>query len=139
MSAASRLQLCRSASRTTRLLAVVVGTWFVVSGMLGMRHEAQVTHVIDARTGAVRHAQQLDGHHEVGTPSDIHGEADTDGDHDLCAVSAALHKVATPTTTQVVVGCAPRTRLASERLPSRIGITLDDVYVLAPKTSPPAA
>ncbi len=121
-------------SRTSRTVVAALAVLFVTSGILGRRHESQVAHVVDPSTGLVVHAQHLDGHHAPGKSSDVHGQADG-GDHDACALSAAIHQPA-------ISGAAPIVALATPSLLAldapRTRATVDaDVYRFAPKTSPP--
>jgi hypothetical protein len=141
MAVATRLQVRAEAlarSGVVRVLAAFVGLWLVVGSALGMRHEAQVAHVLDRGTGLVVHASQLAGHHEDGRQSDIHGQADPDADHADCAVSAALHQAANPSVAFQVAASA-QTRIVLDPPRIRIGFAGESVYRLAPKTSPPSA
>src|SRR5260221_14792879 len=94
MAVAMRMQERRGASRTARVLAAIIGTWLVVSGALGTRHEAQVGHVLDPKTGLIVHAAQIVGHHDASKQSDVHRQADDSSDNGVCPLSAALHQAA---------------------------------------------
>jgi len=120
----------------TRAGVAILALWFVMCGVLGRRHEAQVAHVVDPATGLVVHAQHLAGHHDPSKHSDIHGQDDA-GDHDACALSAAIHQAAISTAAPVVA----RTTSAELALdPPRARAALAaDIYRFAPKTSPPVA
>jgi hypothetical protein len=135
MSRAIRLQQRRGASRTRRLLAIVIGLWFVACGALGTRHEAEVAHVVDRATGQVRHAEQMIGEHTNTTQSDVHGETEN-GDHGVCSLSTALHQAVRAPQARLVAD-SPETTFVCVRggVLSTLAVTL--VYRLAPKTSPP--
>jgi len=120
----------------TRVLVAALAVLFVTSGVLGIRHEAQVAHVLDRSTGLIVHAQHLAGHHAPNKSSDIHGQADG-GDHDACALSAAIHQPAISGGTAIVAFATP-SLLAFDPPRGRAAVAAD-VYRFAPKTSPPIA
>jgi len=121
-------------SRTARVVVAAIAVLFVTSGVLGRRHEAQIAHVVDPSTGLVVHAQHLDGHHAPSKSSDIHGQSDP-GDHDACALSAAIHQAAISAIATVVAHARPAV-IALDPPRSRAAVPAD-VYRFAPKTSPP--
>jgi hypothetical protein len=123
-------------SRTARIAVAAIAVLFVTSGVLGRRHEAQVAHVLDPSTGLYVHAQHLDGHHAPSKSSDIHGQADG-GDHDACALSAAIHQPAISGAAPVVALATPA--LLALDLPRTRAADVANVYRFAPKTSPPIA
>jgi hypothetical protein len=115
----------------TRMSVAALAVLFVTSGVLGIRHEAQVAHVLDRSTGLVVHAQHLSGHHAPNKSSDIHGQADG-GDHDARPLSAAVHQPAISCGAPIVAfGTpsliafdppalrSPQTSIASHRRPPR--------------------
>jgi hypothetical protein len=120
------------------MIALLAGLWLIAGGVLGMRHEAHVTHVLDGIGQAV-HAAKLTGAHEAGSQSDIHGQADRNSDHGLCAVSTTLHQAGSPEHAKPEVSLAPPTWLDSAATHARIAVASRHVYRLAPKTSPPVA
>ncbi|HEY1811797.1 MAG TPA: hypothetical protein VGG74_05540 [Kofleriaceae bacterium] len=117
------------------MIAAVAGIWFVLAGLLGMRHEARVAHVFDPHTGELRHAHAMVGHH-AGDHSDYHGTSDPGSDDDTCAIATALHQ-------SVCVGSAPSivsascVELGSVQVRPVVSTIVVSVYRLAPKTSPP--
>jgi hypothetical protein len=124
------------AARSRRAIAAIAGLWLLVVGTLGFRHEAQVAHVVDPRTGELWHGSALVGTHS-GTDSDYHATRDRDRDTDACEIAAALHQAATSLSSWQVALPAPA--LVSTQLEScapSVGSEL--VYRLAPKTSPPS-
>jgi hypothetical protein len=121
-------------SRTSRIVVAAIAVLFVTSGLLGRRHEAQIAHVLDPSTGLVVHAQHLDGHHAPSKSSDIHGQADG-GDHDACALSAAIHQFAVAVVAPAVAHATPA--ILALDTPCSRAAALADVYRFAPKTSPP--
>jgi hypothetical protein len=111
--------------------------WFVLAGLLGMRHEATVAHVVDPITGEIHHAsaRQLERH--AGTQSDYHTASPHDFGDDVCAISAALHQAIDLTTARAtVVATTSWTTLVKITITQSTAIAV--VYRLAPKTSPPA-
>ena len=119
---------------TTRVSYALI--WLVVAGLLGARHEAEIAHVVDHHTGLVVHAPALSGHHGIGE-SDIHGQADPRGDHDACALVAALHQAVRAVFVQPLALAVSRVAvLVAPRTPAFVVV---DIYLLAPKTSPPLA
>src|SRR4051812_13993044 len=83
-------QLCAVFGR--RLLAAGLATWLLVSGALGVRHEAQTGHALDSKTGLFVHTARIVGHHNASSQPDIHRLADDRNDSGVCALSAALHQ-----------------------------------------------
>ena len=118
------------------IVASLVALWLVVSGALAARHEAQVAHVVDQRSGLVVHATHLTGHHATGT-ADIHGQADPKTDHDVCGLLAALGQPARPATPAVAL--LPAGQLSLVTAPEAPAIGAGALYRIAPKTSPPIA
>ena len=111
----------------------------LVSTVVGLRHEANVAHVVDGASGKTFHAQQLAGHHHENGEQHAHGHHGTgaDSDFDECDLAASLHQAATvgphrpviaATLSFVTTATALRTRVATARL---------SLFSLAPKTSPP--
>jgi hypothetical protein len=130
------LQERHRASRARRVVATIACSWLVLAGLLGARHEASVAHVIDQRTGEVRHASALVGAH-TGDRSDYHATSDADVGTDVCAISATLHQAACSEHASVVVITAPRLELRSPITLAAFATITTTVYRLAPKTSPP--
>jgi hypothetical protein len=114
--------------------AALLAVWFVLAGVLGARHAAQVAHVLDQRTGELRHAEVAVGVH-TSSQSDYH-EVTRDSDHDVCAIEAALHQAAR-------ASVAPAWNLALHLRTNVVVLqpctspTSDAIYGFAPKTSPP--
>jgi hypothetical protein len=125
-----------SARWARRLLAVGAAVWLVVFGALGARHEARVTHVRDAQTGAVVHAGPS-ACHDHNPVSHVHGTPAA-GDHDVCELLSVLHQSAEPAVawagiSVVVLATPDRAPRAFEPVVRSRG-----VFRVAPKTSPPA-
>lgn len=132
------MQERRSASRTRRVLAAIVGTWLVVSGALGVRHEAQIGHVLDSKTGLVVHTQRIVGHHDASKQSDIHRQADDNGDSGVCPLSAALLQAASLDVARPTVADPCGTPFSVELPFTRLDLVASlPRYRIAPKTSPP--
>lgn len=136
MVVAISLQQKSRASRARRLFAAVACAWLILAGLLGARHEAQVAHVVDSRTGELRHASAFVGTH-TGDQSDYHAASDGDADTDVCAITATLHQAARSENAPVVVITAPRLELRSPISLTALATISANVYRLAPKTSPP--
>lgn len=109
--------------------------WFLLAGVLGLRHEASVTHVVDPNTGELRHASGMVGTH-TGTHSDYHAARDRHADTDVCALSAALHQAVDDATFCPAAFAVPSGTSTSRR-PDTVIVRAATVYRLAPKTSPP--
>jgi hypothetical protein len=124
------------AARSRRAVAALAGLWLLVVGTLGLRHEAQVAHVVDPRTGELWHGSALVGTHS-GTDSDYHATRDRDSDSDACEICAALHQAATsPSSWHVAL---PATAFVATQLATCAhDVRSELVYRLAPKTSPPS-
>ncbi|HEX4454164.1 MAG TPA: hypothetical protein VH143_25045 [Kofleriaceae bacterium] len=130
------LQERHRASRARRIVAAIACSWLVLAGVLGARHESTVAHVVDQRTGEVRHASALVGVH-TGDRSDYHASSDADSGTDVCAISAALHQAARCTHATAAVIAAPRLELRAPISLAALATITTTVYRLAPKTSPP--
>jgi hypothetical protein len=129
------LQQSRRSTSKRRALAAAVGVWFLIAGVLGMRHEANVAHVVDPNTGELRHASGMVGAHTA-THSDYHAARGDHADTDVCALSAALHQAVDGATAAIVAFAAPSVTPVSQHLDALL-IRALDVYRFAPKTSPP--
>jgi hypothetical protein len=129
------LQERHRASRARRVVATIACAWLVLAGLLGARHDSTVAHVIDQRTGEVRHAPALVGAH-TGDRSDYHATSDADAGTDVCAISATLHQAARSEHATVVI-TAPRLECRSPITLAAFATITTPVYRLAPKTSPP--
>jgi len=136
MAGATHLQEQR-ACIARRVLAVVTGLWFVACGVLGAAHEANVAHVVDARTGEVFHGTAIAGTH-TSDQSDVH-RAEGTPDHDACTLVTALHQPATSAVAHVHVATLPHVRGEADRPAPRALFTARATYREAPKTSPPPA
>jgi hypothetical protein len=108
----------------------------VVAGLLGMRHEANVAHVVDPVTGEIHHAsaRQLERH--TGTQSDYHTASPHDCGDDVCPTSAALHQAIDLATARATVVVTSAHDTLAE-ISSSTTAAIAAVYRLAPKTSPP--
>lgn len=134
-----RLQERRRASSMVRVLAATVALWFVVGGVLGHRHEAEVVHVVDHTTGALLHAQRVSHHDRGSTRAHFHGAAQDDGDLGACALSTALHQPVSATIARPIIGHVSARALGLRVLDAPRIAALASIYRLAPKTSPPVA
>lgn len=121
----------------SRSVAAITALWLVVCGVLAMRHEAAVAHVLDG-TGVYIHANALTGHH-TGVDSDIHGQRDAEAESGHCALLNGLHQAASPDVARPAVAYVSLTiQMLSAPRSARV-VARTDVYRLAPKTSPPVA
>jgi hypothetical protein len=123
---------------TRRLLAALASIWLVAGVVLASRHEAQVAHVVDARSGLVTHADRLVGAH-TSDVSDIHGTSPAHQGEGECGICAALHQAARPVAHRAPVAIAPLRAVATVFSVRQVFSTRVLGYRLAPKTSPPAA
>jgi hypothetical protein len=109
----------------------------VLAGVLGTRHEANVSHVVDPVTGEIHHASAHQLGRHTSEQSDFHPVSSQDAEVDVCPISAALHQAADTTVARAtIVAPQPVAQLAALAPP--LTTTTVDVYRLAPKTSPPA-
>jgi hypothetical protein len=136
MSGAIRLQQPR-AFRARRLVAAVTGLWLLAFGVLGARHESRVAHYADGQTGQVHHGWRSDCRNRTGQ-SHIHS-AKAENDHGVCEIATVLHQAARPSASPPVVMPALATAGVELATAHAVGHTVDRVYRLAPKTSPPSA
>ncbi len=123
--------------RRTLALALALCVWVV--GLAALRHETAVAHVRDALTGAVAHAHALAERHEQhSTTPHLHGR-DVAADHESgeCVLLAALdHATILPT---LPSGAEVATAADLDLVPAlALAPTAQTLYLLAPKTSPPA-
>lgn len=131
------MQLSQRAPRARRVLAAVACCSLVLASILGMRHEAQVAHVLDPHTGELHEATAFVGHHN-GTQSDYHASSDGTSDDGPCAISTALHQ-ASRASSHVVGAALPRLEIPIESARARVAVrVVASLYRLAPKTSPPS-
>lgn len=117
-----------------RILAAITGLWLLVCVVAGARHEGEVRHCTD-RQGNTVHAPKMVGAH-TGETSDFHA-TDGDGDHDVCAIVAALHQASSLATARLAI---VDRRVDSAHTPlfaPTHAVAEQIVYRLAPKTSPP--
>ena len=136
MTAASQLRQRRHASSASRLFAACFGLWFLACGFIGARHEAEITHVVDQRTGLVFHASRVSDHHDATKPADIHRHDESDGGHE-CALSTALHQAASDRVSRPSAVDRGQPSANTLSVPGVVGRVERGVYRLAPKTSPP--
>ena len=111
----------------------------IISTVVGLRHEANVAHVVDGTTGKTFHAQQLTEHHCENGEQHAHGHRSTgnDGDFDECDMGASLHQAATVGPQRPVVVANISLMTATIALRTRVATAQLSLYSLAPKTSPP--
>lgn len=122
--------------RARRAIAILASAWLVVAGALGLRHEAEVAHAIDAR-GVAIHGAHAVGHH-VGAADHLHRGGGGAHPDDACALCAATHQAgATHAAPALAAAIAPIAILP--RPAPRAPIAAIARYRLAPKTSPPVA
>ena len=133
---ATGLQQSRRASRARRTLATLASAWLLLAGVLGLRHFANVAHVVDPHTGELRHASGAVGHHS-GTHSDYHATQDDHADTDACPIAAAVHQAVDSGTAPPPTFALPTATAALLIARTHAAVTTT-VYRLAPKTSPPA-
>ena len=93
-------------------------------------------HVLDLHTGELHHATSLLGNH-YGTQSDVHPCSDAPSDDGPCGISSALHQAARHETS-LVMAALPRLETQIECAPACPTRIVASLYLLAPKTSPPA-
>jgi hypothetical protein len=136
---ATRLQVRLRASRTTRLLAAIVGLWFVVGGVLGDAHEAHVAHVIDRASGLAVHGEHVCDHNDSAARTHIHGRPGGHDDDGACEITAALHQAASAQIPSAAISLLPAIAAAAPAPLPVVTISSHSVYRLAPKTSPPRA
>lgn len=119
--------------------AALTALWFVACGVLGLRHQAQVDHVRDARTGAVHHAPRMIGAHCADEPTpDVHGRADVDGEDAPCELGSA-HHAGGPLAVWRPIAVVSHPSFTEVAAPTRRAGRPGRVFRIAPKTSPPAA
>ena len=105
-----------------------------------MRHEARVLHVLDVRTGAVRHADAIATTAATTARAIPRCRATGTGtatDGDLCTIATVLHQAgqsgpASVSLERPVLDCTIAASIPS--VPAR---AVAAVYAFAPKTSPP--
>jgi hypothetical protein len=120
-----------------RGVAAITALWFVVCGVLAMRHEASTAHVRD-RAGGYVHAPTVNGHR--GETADLHGQDRPDAEAGDCALLTAAHQAASAQiSAPVLVGLAAALRADPPLRLAAAASLATAVYRLAPKTSPPAA
>lgn len=124
--------------RGRRAIALVAACCLVLAGLFALRHEAEVAHVREALTGALAHAHELAEHHEHSATPHLHGrDVEAHAEAGACALLAALEHAtilagspATAAAQPAWIALAPPTPItAAQARP---------LYLLAPKTSPPA-
>ena len=133
------MQVGLRASRTTRVLAAIVGLWFVVGGVLGHAHEAHVAHVIDRTSGLAIHGEHACDHNDSTTRTHIHSLPAHHDDDGACEISAALHQAASAQLPSAAISLLPAIAAAAPAPLPVATISSHSVYRLAPKTSPPRA
>jgi hypothetical protein len=118
-----------------RVLATLAGVWLVAFGVLGARHEAQVAHHIDVRSGRAIHATSLVGDH-TSRHSDVHARV-VGSDADACELLTVLHQAASAAFSAPTLACRPHDGRTVACAVSYEAVASRRVYRLAPKTSPP--
>ena len=121
--------------RGRRAIAIAACAWLVLAGLLGLRHEADVAHVVDGR-GAFVHAVRAIGH-RAARAEHLHERAAGDRGDD-CSLAAALRQ---PGVTRAAIALVPaRSVPRALAAPAARATTIAAaIYRLAPKTSPPRA
>ena len=111
--------------------------WLVVCGVLAMRHEAITAHVVD-NAGAYVHASALSAPH-TGGDSDVHGQRNPEADRGHCALLTGFHQAASAAIAPPALTLLAHAVRTPDAPPAPRFAARDDVYRLAPKTSPPVA
>jgi hypothetical protein len=134
VSDASSLQVQRSARAASRLCAALTALWFVACGVMGLRHQAEVSHVRDAGSGVLRHAPRIIGTHSGGT--DVHGCRDQQDDHGICGLGP-LDQPAVSSSVEIEPAHDVWRAAIVASSPESATLAARQVFRLAPKTSPP--
>lgn len=124
--------------RARRTLALAAACSILVTGLLALRHETTVAHVREALTGALAHAHALADHHEQSATPHLHGrDVEAHPEAGACALLAALDHATILADAPAGLAAAP-SAVALEVPATDAVITPRALYLLAPKTSPPA-
>lgn len=123
----------------SRWCAALTALWLVLCGVLGLRHQTLVDHARDDRTGSVVHAPRMTGHHDArSATADLHGRHDTGEDDGPCAL-ASVHSVGIAQPLRIAAILVEAGPIEGALPASRLAISAESIFRLAPKTSPPAA
>ena len=123
-----------NAARARVAIAFATVLILLASGLLARHHEAEVSHVTDARTGVTSHAADAECHDSV-LVSHFHA-LPSNGHTDECSQIAGLHQPivfakAVPIVTQTLV-------VVRATAPPRAITAQLSLLFAAPKTSPPS-
>jgi hypothetical protein len=122
-----------------RTCALATAVMFVVCGLLGMRHESRVAHVVNVRTGVTKHAVAIGCHEQNPTP-DVHSvPGDHDPDVDACTIDAVLHQAARTSAFVAIAVAAPSPAIVVVPRPRSVSPRARLLLRSAPKTSPPSS
>lgn len=122
-----------AARRARAAISLVALTLMVASGVLAKHHEADVSHVTDARTGITSHASDVDCHD--GTPVAHLHEISIEPHPDVCGLLGATHQL---DRSAVVLVAAPIAAIEPGGLaPIATTHVQAPLLLAAPKTSPP--
>jgi hypothetical protein len=130
------MQVARS-RRARSLLAIAASAWLVLTGVLGLRHEAEVGHAIDA-AGVAVHGSVAIGHHGAAA-CHLHTRAAAHDGDGACEVIAAVHQAGAATARIELVAAAPAGVAIGMPRPVAGALAPLALLRLAPKTSPPPA
>jgi len=123
------------AARARAALALVTIALILAAGLLARKHEAEVSHFTDARTGITSHGLDTECHEATIVVSHVHA-LPGDGHAEACNQLAALHQpvVFAPAAPVVTPAVVAERALA----PPVVADVHPSVLRSAPKTSPPA-
>ena len=119
------------------VVATLAGLWLIAAGLLGMRHEALVTHTTDVLTGQVVHASLVVGPHDA-TRAGVYPVA-PGGSDGVCWLVSALHQPQSPSSAPPVMAVAVAAHVVPDVTPAAAPARVTALLRLAPKTSPPRA
>ncbi|HUJ57691.1 MAG TPA: hypothetical protein VLX92_04350 [Kofleriaceae bacterium] len=108
----------------------------MLAGLLDTQHEASVAHFRDPLTGEIRHATAQSVGLHTSTHTEIHPASPCDAGSDACPLSASLHQIADHQVARSSLVAPVRAPEPTSR--PAPALATRDVYLIAPKTSPPA-
>lgn len=124
--------IAAAARRARVAISLVALTLLVASGVLAKHHEAEVSHVTDARTGVTSHASDVDCHD--GTPVAHLHEISIEPHPDVCGLLGAVHQLDRG---RVILPEVAVLATVPPAEPITIRHVQSPLLLAAPKTSPP--
>jgi hypothetical protein len=109
----------------------------VLGQLVALAHQASTRHVTCAQHGEQLEAAQLSGADDACGHAHFVGVDGSSTDHEDCAIARALHQSSAETKTFVTPE-APHVLASRELSPRPIVAIASELYLIAPKTSPPA-